>query len=165
MSETPFRIPISDLAEAGSRRALSFETEIDWGFELAEVGPVLRADLVLENASGVLVVRGAVRTTLGLSCHRCLSQWEEEVDLDIAEAMGFEEDEEADVYALEGDVADLEPVLRDAVLLEAPIRPVCSEDCRGLCATCGADLNSGPHPEHDVESTSPFAALRDLLEP
>lgn len=165
MIETPFRIPISDLAEAGSRRALSLETEVDWGFELAEVGPELHADLVLENASGVLVVRGAVRTTLGLSCHRCLTQWEEEVDLDIAEAMGFEEDEEADVYALEGDVADLEPVLRDAVLLEAPIRPVCSEDCRGLCATCGADLNSGPHPEHDVESTSPFAALRDLLEP
>ena len=164
MTDSPFRVSIADLAEAGSRRDHTLEADVEWGFELAGVGHV-RADLLLENAAGVLVVRGGVETTLELTCHRCLTEWDEDVSVQIAEAMGFEEDEEADVYVLEGDVADLEPVLRDAVLLEAPLRPVCRDDCLGLCATCGADLNSGPHPAHDEESSSPFAALRDLLEP
>lgn len=165
MTEAPFRIPIQDLADSGSRREIVIDAEVDWGFELAEVGPEIHGDLLLENAAGVLVVRGRVESVLGLTCHRCLTEWEEEVDLSVTEALGFEEDEEADVYPLEGDVADLEPVLRDAVLLEVPLRPLCREDCRGLCATCGADLNGGPHSEHDEESTSPFAVLRDLLEP
>ena len=165
MTESPFRIPIQDLAEPGSRREIEIDAEVDWGFELAEVGPTLHADLRLENAAGVLVVRGRVESVLGLTCHRCLTEWDEEVDLPVTEALGFEEDEEAEVYRLDGDVADLEPVLRDVVLLEVPLRPLCREDCRGLCATCGADLNGGPHPEHEEESSSPFAVLRDLLEP
>jgi len=165
VTESPFRVPIADLAEAGSRREVTLETEVAWGFELAEVGPELRAELLLENAAGVLVVRGSVATTLGLTCHRCLTEWNEDLNLSVIEALGFDDDEEADVYRLDGDVADLEPVLLDNVLLEVPLRPVCREDCLGLCAACGADLNGGPHPEHDVESTSPFAALRDLLEP
>jgi uncharacterized protein len=164
VNDAPFRVSIADLAEAGSRRDHTLDADVDWGFELADVGTV-HADLVLENAAGVLVVRGTVETTLGLRCHRCLTDWEEDVALQIAEAMGFEEDEAADVYVLDGDVADLEPVLRDAVLLEVPLRPLCRDDCRGLCATCGADLNGGPHPAHDEESSSPFAGLRDLLEP
>ena len=165
MTESPFRVPISDLAEAGSRREVTVDAQVDWGVESATVGPGLHADLLFENASGVLVVRGRVETVLGLTCHRCLTEWQAVLDLPVAEAMGFEDDEDADVYRLDGDVADVEPVLRDVVLLEVPLNPLCREDCRGLCATCGADLNGGPHPEHDDESTSPFAALRDLLEP
>lgn len=164
VTDSPFRIPISDLAESGSRRRVEVDAEVDWGSELAEVGAV-SADLVLENAADVLVVRGRVVTTLGLTCHRCLTEWDEPVELELAEAMGFEDDEDGDVYRLDGDVADLEPVLRDAVLLEAPLRPLCMPGCLGLCATCGADLNSGPHTAHAEESTSPFAGLRDLLEP
>jgi uncharacterized protein len=164
VTDSPFRIPISDLAEAGSRRDVVLDADVDWGFELADVGPV-HAELVLENAAGVLVVRGTVESELGLTCHRCLTEWEQDLELGLAEAMGFEDDEDADVYRLDGDVADLEPVLRDAVLLEVPLRPLCRPDCLGLCATCGADLNDGPHPAHAEESTSPFAGLRDLLEP
>lgn len=164
MIESPFRVPIADLAESGSRRDVHVEAEVEWGYDLVLVDGVL-ADLTLENAAGVLVVRGRVESALHMTCHRCLTEWDDAVDLRIAEAMGFEDDEGGDVYRLESDVADLEPILRDAVLLEAPLRPVCDPDCLGLCATCGADLNGGPHPAHDEETTSPFAVLRDLLEP
>lgn len=159
-------MPISDLVhDAGSRREVDLDASVDWDFELADVGPELQADLLLENASGVIVVRGPVRTTLGLTCHRCLTEWEEEIAITITEALGLQDDAEGEGYPLDGDVADLEPMLRDAVLLEVPLRPVCSEDCLGLCSTCGADLNTGSCPGHDEDSTSPFAALRDLLEP
>lgn len=136
---------------------------IKWGFELSTVGPALLADLLLENASGVLVVRGEATTHLHLTCHRCLTEWDEDVIVPVAEAMGFDDDE--DGYTLDGDVADLEPVLRDAVLLEVPLRPLCRSGCFGLCSTCGADLNTDACPGHDEETTSPFAELRDLLEP
>jgi len=164
MTSSPFVFPISDvLSDAGSRRAIEVETSIDWGFEMAAVGPHLKAELVLENASGVLIVRGPVETTLKLTCDRCLTVWAEALRVEITEALGFDGD--GDGYALESGTADLEPVLRDALLLEVPLRPMCRDDCLGLCATCGADLNTATCPGHDVESTSPFAALRDLLEP
>jgi uncharacterized protein len=164
MTSSPFVFPVSDvLADSGSRRAVEVDAPIAWGFEMAAVGPHLKAELVLENASGVLVVRGPAETALQLTCHRCLTVWTETLAVEITEALGFDDD--GDGYALEKDTADLEPVLRDALLLEVPLRPMCRDDCRGLCATCGADLNTATCPGHDEESISPFAALRDLLEP
>jgi uncharacterized protein len=164
MTSSPFVFPISDLvSDSGSRRAVEVDAPIAWGVEMAVVGPHLKAELVLENASGVLVVRGPAETTLELTCDRCLTVWTEALKVEITEALGFDDD--GDGYALERDTADLEPVLRDALLLEVPLRPMCRDDCLGLCATCGADLNTATCPGHDEESTSPFAALRDLLEP
>jgi uncharacterized protein len=53
-------------------------------------------------------------------------------------------DLDEDTYPLEGDQLDLRPLVRDALLLELPLAPLCRDDCRGLCAQCGADLNAGP---------------------
>lgn len=164
MTVSPFQIPVSDLiADPGSRRTVGFEATVDWQVEMAEVGPVVGVEMLLENASGVLVARGEATTELQLACHRCLRQWSESLDVEVMEAFGFEGAEGE--YPLSGDIADLEPMVRDAVLLEVPLRPLCRDDCRGICATCGADLNSNTCPGHGDESTSPFAELRELLEP
>ena len=53
---------------------------------------------------------------------------------------GHDRDDEA--YPLAGDELDLEPLARDAVLLELPLAPLCTEDCQGLCPTCGANRNT-----------------------
>jgi uncharacterized metal-binding protein YceD (DUF177 family) len=53
-------------------------------------------------------------------------------------------DLDEETYPLVGDQLDLRPLVRDALLLELPLAPLCREDCRGLCAQCGTDLNSGP---------------------
>ena len=79
----------------------------------------------------------------------------------VNELVGGEDPE----YPLDQDVADLEPVLRDAVLLTFPLLPLCDPECRGLCATCGADLNTGACPGHEEMTESPFTVLRGLLEP
>jgi len=55
---------------------------------------------------------------------------------------GADRDEEA--YPLSGDELDLEPLARDAILLELPLAPLCSENCRGLCPACGANRNTDP---------------------
>lgn len=62
------------------------------------------------------------------------------------------EEESEDVYPLthDGSFADLEALLRDALVESLPLQPLCREDCRGLCSQCGADLNDEPDHHHDV---------------
>ena len=72
------------------------------------------------------------------------------------------EDDE-DVLLLEGDLLDLEPVLRDAVVLALPLSPLCSDDCAGLCARCGARLaDAGPGHQHDDVVLPEWEALRQF---
>ncbi len=158
-----FRFHVADLlAHPGHRRAEVIEAPIDWGLELSRVGPVLVADLVLESASGGLVVRGTASSMVHHTCHRCLTEWDEDLVVSILEALGVPDD--PDGYSLHGDVADLEPVLRDVVLLAVPLMPTCQDGCLGLCSVCGADLNGSSCPGHDDEPDSPFAPLRGLFD-
>ena len=165
MPRPPLRLLISDLLHSpGRSRAVVLETPVDWGLESSRVDPgaPLRADLVLEGTSGGVVVRGRVAVVARHTCRRCLTEWTEPVEAEVFEILG--RDPEAE-YRLAGDEADLEEPLRDAVLLALPLRPLCRPDCLGLCAVCGADLNTGSCPGHDEGPGSPFAPLRDLLQP
>ncbi|HEX9977297.1 MAG TPA: DUF177 domain-containing protein [Acidimicrobiia bacterium] len=161
---SPFRFPVSDLiGETGRRRPAVIDTSVDWGLEMSRIGLGLKGDLTLEGASGGVLVRGSVETTVTHVCHRCLTEWAEPVVLEVTEVLGLAED--PDGYPLDGEVADLEPPIRDAVLLELPLAPTCRPDCLGLCARCGGDLNTGSCPGHEEATDSPFASLRELLEP
>ncbi len=162
---SPFRIPVSDLLqEAGRRRAVVIETPVDWSLELSRLDPdaPLTAELSLESLPTGLLVRGRAIAPVRHTCHRCVTEWTEEITAEVAELLGTDEDDD---YRLDGDVADVEAPIRDAVLLLVPLVPTCSEDCAGLCSVCGTDLNTGTCPGHEDEPDTPFAALRGLLEP
>lgn len=74
------------------------------------------------------------------------------------------EEHNDDLYYFTGDHLDLVPMVREQVILAAPMHPLCDEACRGLCARCGKDLNEGLC-RCPVESTgSPFEVLRNLKE-
>ena len=76
---------------------------------------------------------------------------------------GEQDDEE--LHYLDGDLLDLEPVFRDAVVLALPMSPLCREDCPGLCAECGAPLaDAGPGHRHDAAVDPRWAALQQLSE-
>lgn len=161
--QSPFRIPVSDLlADPGRRRPVEIDTPVEWPLELSVVGPQLHAELVLQGAAGGLLVRGSVEVEATHTCHRCLTEWTEPVRVEVTEMLGLDAD--PDGYPLDDDIADLEPPLRDAVLLAMPDNPTCRADCRGICATCGGDLNTGACPGHDEEGDSPFASLRGLFD-
>jgi uncharacterized protein len=156
---------VSDLVgHQGERRGEALSTVADWGLELSRLAPgePLEAEVSLEGASGGVFVTGGVSGVAEHTCHRCTTVWRDAFEVRLAEML--ETDPEAE-YPLDGDVADLEAPIRDAVLLALPLVPTCRPDCRGLCATCGADLNTGACPGHEEESSSPFAGLRELLEP
>ncbi|MEP7012475.1 MAG: DUF177 domain-containing protein [Acidobacteriota bacterium] len=89
-----------------------------------------------------------------LACTRCLTQFVEKleptIELLVLQGKELVEDEEQElgardlgVWQVEGDKFRTEPVIVEQVQLNIPMKPLCREDCRGLCPTCGADLNAG----------------------
>ena len=74
-------------------------------------------------------------------------------------------DEEFEVSKLRDDLVDLEPLLRDAVVLALPFQPLCQDDCPGLCVECGARLADDPDHGHDEPVDPRWAALSELTEP
>ena len=77
-------------------------------------------------------------------------------------ATNVEDDEEAD-YVLDADIYDFESLVRDELMLDLPIAPLCGPGCEGLVAATGSDLNTDLSEDERVES-SPFSVLKDLLD-
>ena len=118
------------------------------------------------NRAGALVLEGAASTVLDLNCDRCCKPYSMEkiVPLDTLLATELEDEENEDeIFLLDGDEADLDEVASTAFILAMDTKNLCSEDCKGLCSRCGADLNLGPcvcKPEVDPR----LAALAQLLD-
>lgn len=118
---------------------------------------------------GVLVT-GTARAALEGECVRCLEPISDQVEVRFQELFVYDgqdvdPDEELEVSTLQDDLVDLEPLLRDAVVLALPFQPLCTEDCPGLCAECGARLADDPGHGHDAPVDPRWAALGALAEP
>ena len=116
----------------------------------ADVALDLRFEAVTE---GVLVTGSAVAPLTG-ECARCLDPLTSTMEVSFQELYrylpdpGEDEDDDEERF-LDGDLLDLEPAFRDAVVLALPLSPLCREDCPGLCAECGAQLaDAGPEHGH-----------------
>ena len=100
-------------------------------------------DVALEAVHGGVMARGTVTAPWVGECRRCLGPASGTITTEVCEL--FQEDSDPETtYPLRGDQLDLEPLARDAVLLELPPVPLCGDDCRGLCPSCGADRNVDP---------------------
>jgi uncharacterized protein len=121
----------------------------------------LRAESVVEG----ILVTGSLTAPAHFTCARCLTPLSGEVRLEVCElfvAPGHEAPVEEESYEVHGEEIDLEPMLRDAIALALPLNPVCREDCAGLCATCGKDLNTGACECTDEELDPRWAELSEL---
>jgi uncharacterized protein len=137
----------------------------DLGLEVIGVpeGADVELELRLESVLDGVVVSGTARAPLTGECVRCLEPLEDDLEVDFAELFvhpGRDGDDET--LWLQDDMLDLEPVLRDAVVLALPLQPVCEEDCPGLCPTCGARLAEDPDHRHETFDDR-WAALQGLL--
>ena len=156
----------------GSQRQLTFTAPApaDLGIEVLHVpeGSPVEFDLRLEAVMEGVLVTGSVNAELVGECARCLEEIHDEVVADFQELFVYEESdtaesaEDEDVSRLEGDLLDLEPLLRDAVVLTLPFQPLCREDCPGLCIECGARLADDPGHQHEEPIDPRWAALQGL---
>jgi uncharacterized protein len=143
----------------------------DLGVEMVGVpmGADLELDIRLEAVMEGVLISGTVRAPLEGECARCLDPFTSQYEGDFQELFVYPDTrsggEAGDEHRLEGDFIDLEPVLRDAVVLSLPLSPLCQDDCPGLCAECGEKLADVgiDHTHNDVVDPR-WAALQGLSE-
>lgn len=157
----------------GTMREVSREvtTTEPLGTDVIAVPAAEPVDLELRMESVVegILATGSVRATAVGECVRCLDRVVEPIDVTFQELYAYpdraahhqqverrsggDEDASADEdeqRVLDGDLMDLEEVVRDAVVTALPFQPVCRDDCPGLCSECGARLADDPDHQHDV---------------
>jgi uncharacterized protein len=149
---------VFDLRELGRRAGSLHEVDrtlpapAGWRIELIGVpeGADVSLRLRLESVMEGVLVSGELGVPLTGSCARCLEPVEDTLELDVQELFAYAgstteaTSEEDEVRRVEGDFLDLEPMVRDAVVLALPLSPVCSEDCSGLCVGCGQRVDDLP---------------------
>lgn len=145
----------------------------DFDFDLREVR--LPPDLQLNNLVGTarftrtpqgLLAQVKMHAVVQAECARCLTPFTQPLDIDVSELYAFSNRTVTDsglILPEEGYI-DLEPLVREYMLLDVPINPLCGPDCKGLCPVCGENLNETTcHHEDDVVDPR-LAALKALLE-
>lgn len=175
---SPFVLDTRELGRrAGSMKTYNFTVAApaDLGLAMIAVpaGSEIEFDLRLEAVMDGVLVSGTALVSVAGECSRCLEPIAFDLEVDLQELFEYpatdskgrvrEDANESDdeLPKLDGDYLDLEPVLRDAVVLAFPLSPLCQPDCRGLCIECGTNLNENP--EHEHESVDPrWAALGGL---
>lgn len=164
------------LGESGA----TLEVDSDVPLESIAVGDTLavfedppRVRVTLANAGEVILLTGTVEAAAKVECSRCLESFVQPLTgvIDAIVSQTDDADQRGDDqewYPLEGDMLDLLPAAESALRVEVPFAPIHDEECRGICPTCGCDLNRDsctcePVVEHRPEN--PFSSLKDLLPP
>ena len=179
--------------QAGSAKTqqLAVPAPDDMRLELArvQVGADMHLDVRFEAVTEGVLVTGSATAPLAGECARCLTPLAATVTADFTELYlypqdkhhqhdkydkrhqhdkheRFDDDAEQDdeeLRYLDGDQLDLEPVLRDAVVLALPMSPLCREDCPGLCVECGVPLaDAGPGHRHEDAPDPRWAGLKQF---
>jgi len=172
----PWVVDVRDLGRRpGSSRAVHRTAPTSSDLGIADVigvprGVEVELDILLESVvEGVLVSGTAAARASGM-CSRCLEPVAERIEVELTELFAYPESateattDADEVSRLVHDLINMEPVVRDAVVLALPLVPLCSPDCAGLCPDCGgrwAELG----PDHRHETIDPrWAALTERLD-
>ncbi|KAB1649299.1 YceD family protein [Pseudoclavibacter endophyticus] len=134
--------------------------QIGEGLLKVPAGSALDLDVRLESLhDGILATANVVVPTAG-ECSRCLTTIDEDLQVEFTELFAYARDEALE-YEVSDDCVDLEPPIRDAVVLALPFQPVCQPDCLGLDPETGEKLTQ-PRPERASEVDPRWASLLDF---
>ena len=162
------RLDLKDIIhKPDARKTFQFQADLS-GLEFYGRKPITRPVLAqgsVTNHAGALVLEGTVSSLLDLVCDRCGKPFTREkvVELNSLVAQELEDEENDDILLLDGTELDLDEVVTEAFVLAMDTKNLCSDDCKGLCAGCGVNLNEEPcrcKPEVDPR----LAALAQLLD-
>lgn len=155
------------------RRTVTFPDDLGTDVISIKAGMPVEVEVRLESVVEGVLVTGSVSGTATGACVRCLDPVEIDVEGTFQELFAYADraahhhevaadHDEDDVHELVGDLIDLEPVLRDAIVPTLPFQPVCRDDCPGLCSECGMRLADDPDHHHEVIDPR-WSALSGLL--
>ncbi|HEX2274453.1 MAG TPA: DUF177 domain-containing protein [Acidimicrobiales bacterium] len=142
----PFVINVADLVNRPGARRRERVVGTLGGLRVGDASVPAENDVsvevLLEWVTDGVLASGDTRARWVGDCRRCLGPVGGELRIEFREL--FEPDpREGESYPLRNDHLDLAPLAREVLLLDLPLAPLCAADCRGLCPTCGADLNRG----------------------
>jgi uncharacterized protein len=130
-------------------------------------GAELRLAVTLTSVTEGVLVTATAEAPVSGECARCLEPVAQTIEIRFQELFSYQPGSgsgDEDGYALVGDLLDLEPVLRDALVLALPLAPLCRPDCPGLCAECGVLLaQAGPEHGHAVAIDPRWAVLQQRM--
>ncbi len=109
--------------------------------EIIKYSKPIKFDGFLRRKKGVFELLGDVRTELFLNCSRCMKVFPYEVNIHIEEELSNTED--CEIISINTDNIDVYEIIENSIILELPVTRLCKDDCKGLCQTCGKDLNLG----------------------
>lgn len=151
------------LRKPGTERSLHIDSSVaDLGIE---DGRLPAGEVVLDGRLDVLsdgvVIAGTVRAGWAGECRRCLVPVGGTLEIPVNELYQVRVTD-PDAFPLEHDQLDLRPMVREALLLDAPVAPLCRPDCAGICPACGADRNEHPCSCNTAPRDDRWAALDAL---
>ncbi len=179
MAESVFTIHIDDILQEGLH--LTFDNmaecsgfDADLPDDISLDGPLYgRADFFREGRN--IHLSGKIKGVLVLRCHRCLGECRQAIEQGFYYLLQAAEDDDTDQMrevSLDADDLDvwnfmhgeimLNEIFREQLLLQVPIKVLCTEQCKGLCPGCGANLNEEKCCCEPVHDSSPFAVLSVL---
>jgi uncharacterized protein len=126
-------------------------------------GTPITVDVALESLNDGIVATGRVSAPWQGACRRCLGVAGGTLEVLVSELYQARPQTD-EAFPINGDLLDLEPLVREAVLLELPLAPLCRADCAGLCPECGVDRNESDCGHGAVSGDPRWAALDELRE-
>lgn len=165
--KTPYTVPVYDLMHRpGEMRESELDvvvpTKLGEGLISVPAGDTLEIDLKMESLHDGILASAHVSAEAVGECSRCLKDIRQSVEVDFAEVFAYSDDEAFD-YRVQDDHVDLEPVVRDAVVLSLPFQPVCRPDCPGLDPETGERVEDmvDYHPREVIDPR--WSALSELV--
>ncbi len=129
-------------------KSVPFKCELDTEGLLNESIKAYRSNPVAEgrvsNAAGILTLEGTLEADMTCVCDRCGKEFDSVKLMDLNAFISDGESDDPEAFVLDGDKLDLSETLSTLFVLDMETKFLCSEDCKGLCSVCGADLNLGP---------------------
>lgn len=168
---------IQETMSKGLKTTVDEELDVSYLFkgrqDVYRTGP-LHVSLQVTGHEGFIEVDGKLTADLELACVRCLDPVKEHTVIRFSEVFkrassdevrdeDLEEEEDSDFIEVNADRLDLKPYVEEALQLFIPFAPLCSHDCKGLCQTCGENLNEHKCSCPTEKTDYRFEALKDLF--
>lgn len=164
------KILIADIPDEG----LDVDIKESVNIEDASFSSPVIARLSLNKIDREIIISGTLKAEMQLNCSRCLKDFEQSLDIPVnvvyhpAEEVGPEKhalrDDEMDMGFYRGEELDLNELLKEQILLNTQMKPLCDEQCKGICPKCGKDLNTGQCSCNQKEVDPRLEVLKSLLE-
>ena len=161
-----FKVPVNELTRRpGQMSELELDIELSnpmgQGAASVPVGETIELMLRLESVHEGILATGEVDSTAVAECSRCLEPLKLAVEVDFQELFAYSLEQEDD-FLVQDEKIDLEQAITDAVVLSLPFKPVCSEDCLGLCSECGVKMAEDPEHVHQAQNDSRWSELESF---